>query len=74
MTRSQDNPLRAIDEGEPDYDMFFLLKNLREKKAKGTLSELDKKLLVKIQRIVEANPKDYHNKIAYLQLVYNRKE
>lgn len=47
MTRSQDSPVRDVD-SEADYDMFFLLKNLREKKAKGTLSDLDKKLLLKI--------------------------
>lgn len=33
---------------DKDYEMLYLLQNLREKKARGLLSELDKKLLLKI--------------------------
>ncbi len=50
--------------------ILSLLKELLEKKKKGKLTPLDRKLLLRIQKIVEANPQQYGSRIAYLQIVY----
>ncbi len=53
--------------------ILMVLKNLVEKKQNGNLSTLDRKILSKIQRLVHANPKNYSQKTAYLQILYGIK-
>jgi hypothetical protein len=43
---------------------------LIERKKEGKLTALDRRIIVKIQSLVEANPRHYNSMIGYLQLLY----
>ena len=51
-------------------EILMMIQNLWEKKQLGCLSKLDKKLLSKLQKLVNDNPKHYSGKIGYLQMIY----
>ena len=61
-----DRSVLPEDEDMEQDDLLLLIQNLREKKALGCLSTLDKKLLKKITQTIRENPHHYSSKIGYL--------
>ena len=56
---------------EDDYDEIrVMLKSLLEKKQRGVLNAMDKKLLKELQKLIDESPANYNSKIGYLQLLY----
>jgi len=64
------NPQQPTDEEAElalsEDEVLVMMRNLWEKKALGIMSNLDRKLLLTLQSLIDKNPKNYSSKVGYL--------
>ena len=68
------NPQQPTDEKAElaltEDEVLVMMRNLWEKKALGVMNNLDRRLLLTLQSLIDKNPKNYSSKVGYLQFIY----